>query len=344
MTRDRQIMITITGLMAGLLAGCFSGEGAECNAEPGTYCIEEVTYSTNSCGELEAVLEVCNCGCIADFSACKLCNCDSHTGTVCQDGIVYWSDSCGQAEELIEVCECACTPDGYGCEDCTCEPSCLGLECGSDGCGDNDNCGQCDEGWTCNSGTCVITGTCDNGQLETYEECEGFDLRGKTCTLIGYDDGILSCGDDCMLDTSQCRSCGNNRLEPGEECDGSDFGEISCESLGYDGGTLTCVYDCDYIDPSSCLGFDHGCDDGSDCNSCLDCAITSSCVSQNAACSENSECMDYWFCMEDCQDEYCADQCAAIHPDGKILNDDIFDCVICDSCYHSCNGAAYGCE
>jgi MYXO-CTERM domain-containing protein len=49
-------------------------------------------------------------------------------------------------------------------------------------------------------------GCCGNGSRENSEDCDGDDLSGFTCADVGFDGGVLSCTDDCELDTSQCTS------------------------------------------------------------------------------------------------------------------------------------------
>lgn len=49
-------------------------------------------------------------------------------------------------------------------------------------------------------------GCCGNGSRENNEDCDGDDLSGLTCADVGFDGGVLSCTDDCELDTSQCTS------------------------------------------------------------------------------------------------------------------------------------------
>lgn len=36
------------------------------------------------------------------------------------------------------------------------------------------------------------------------EECDGDDLSGLTCEHLGFDTGVLSCGEGCVYDTSSC--------------------------------------------------------------------------------------------------------------------------------------------
>lgn len=60
---------------------------------------------------------------------------------------------------------------------------------------------------------------CGNGVRDEGEECDGADLSGNSCSSLGYIDGVLSCGDDCIFNTTECIDtlCGNQVCEPGEE-------------------------------------------------------------------------------------------------------------------------------
>ncbi len=92
---------------------------------------------------------------------------------------------------------------------------------------------------------------CGDGVINPYEQCDGSNLQGKTCTELGYDGGTLACKINCTYDTSGCYKCGNNKVEGNEECDGKAFGSKSCKKLGFAGGKLKCKSDCT-IDKTTC--------------------------------------------------------------------------------------------
>lgn len=123
-------------------------------------------------------------------------------------------------------------------------------------------------------GTSTSTGptgpVCGDGMIEAPEECEGADLAGKDCAMLGFTGGALACAANCIFDKSQCtsESCGDGTLNGGEECDcgqmGSpcsqaQLGNQACTNLvapqngNYHGGALACG------SPGSCLFNKAGC-------------------------------------------------------------------------------------
>ncbi len=94
---------------------------------------------------------------------------------------------------------------------------------------------------------------CGNGRAETGEQCDGRDLRGLDCNLLGFLSGRLLCSSACLLDLSHCGMCGNGILEPefGEECDGTDLGGASCSVLTGGDGTVVCT-DAARLDLNGC--------------------------------------------------------------------------------------------
>ena len=130
---------------------------------------------------------------------------------------------------------------------------CFGCASGGSGteCGD----GVCESGET--EVSCpqdCHTATCGDGMADGTEMCDGYDLGGKSCVSLGYDEGVLACSSTCTLDTSGCHTssgCGDGVVQAGEACDGADLNGQTCSSLGYAGGVLMCHSDCT-LDTSSC--------------------------------------------------------------------------------------------
>lgn len=69
---------------------------------------------------------------------------------------------------------------------------------------------------------------CNNDKTETGEICDKTDLSGKTCELLGFVSGTLSCNSNCGFDTSSCvskeREC-TSYLNVGETQEFSKTGE-----------------------------------------------------------------------------------------------------------------------
>lgn len=91
--------------------------------------------------------------------------------------------------------------------------------------------------------------TCGDGRATGLEPCDRTDLRGATCSTLGFDGGELRCDAvGCRFDVSSCKGdthiCGDGKMDPGEACDGADLGGRRCEDLGGVSGALTCASVC----------------------------------------------------------------------------------------------------
>lgn len=93
---------------------------------------------------------------------------------------------------------------------------------------------------------------CGDGLTDGDEICDKgnppmipFDVGTATCPMFGYQDGYVTCADDCLAyDTEWCYTCGNGTKERAEECDTADFGDQTCESFGFNSGILSCTLQC----------------------------------------------------------------------------------------------------
>ena len=94
----------------------------------------------------------------------------------------------------------------------------------------------------------------------TIEDCDGLDLRTKTCVTQGYTGGTLSCNTDCLFNTSQCTGTG-----PGGTTTPPSGGVIAPQPTG-----PVCGDNTDNVCPSGCT---HSQDD--DCTYCGDSIIQS---------------------------------------------------------------------
>jgi hypothetical protein len=105
--------------------GCSS---EECSSRDRITCLDGTTYWLDSCGDVDELIERCECGCSGE-DACKLrCDCTSHQDVACEKGKVFWIDSCGQQEEPKETCECGCDATGKACKSCECPKLSLSVE------------------------------------------------------------------------------------------------------------------------------------------------------------------------------------------------------------------------
>jgi hypothetical protein len=209
----------------------------------------------------------------------------------CGNGRTDDGDSCDGADLRGETCESLgftggrlrCTGD---CEvdvsDCRREPVCNdGVAEGDERCDGADLRGETCEGLGFAGGAlrcsdcsfdasgCSREPVCNNGVAETSdrerEECDGADLRGQTCSDLGFAGGVLRC-DVCRFDVTGCSRepvCNNGVAEASdrerEECDGADLRGVTCENFGeripggpsFTGGTLRCSGSCSF-DVSGC--------------------------------------------------------------------------------------------
>lgn len=98
-------------------------------------------------------------------------------------------------------------------------------------------------------------GICGNSVADLVETCDGTDLRGKSCTSLGWEGGNLGCQIDCHgLDQTGCTGqppCGNGQVDPEESCDGENLQGYTCEMVywagPFVGGSLSCDGHCSMV-------------------------------------------------------------------------------------------------
>jgi hypothetical protein len=84
--------------------------------------------------------------------------------------------------------------------------------------------------WACGGAATAPPGEvrCGDGVAADLEECDGADLRGKTCESFGDNSGQLACHPTCILDLRACATielCDNGRDDDGDgdkDCDDDD--------------------------------------------------------------------------------------------------------------------------
>jgi hypothetical protein len=95
--------------------------------------------------------------------------------------------------------------------------------------------------------------------LAADEPCDGSDLRGRNCTILGFELGEISCLADCSgFDDSGCYdpTCGDGTIEGSEDCEPDVPLADDCIDLGFNEGHLACT-DCRY-DTSECIMWECG--------------------------------------------------------------------------------------
>jgi hypothetical protein len=101
----------------------------------------------------------------------------------------------------------------------------------------------------------VVAPYCGDGTVNGPEACDGADLGGKSCELLGLGTGVLACNAQCGYEVSGCMPpkpvCGDGVAQGQEPCDGVDLATQTCASLGLDQGPLACTPSCGF-DFSGC--------------------------------------------------------------------------------------------
>jgi len=174
--------------------------------------------------------------CSACWFNTSLCTINVVKNPICGDGVLDPGEDCEPSRPLAVNC----TDVGhYAGGD---------LSCGSDCRFNTDAC------------TLPTVPSCGDGIINNNEQCDGDVLGTITdCTQISsrYFSGALTCGSNCMYNSSSCvlkqPVCGNSIREKGEMCDGTNIGSLSCSDFGLSGGDLGCDSYCQ-ADTSMCTG------------------------------------------------------------------------------------------
>ena len=214
----------------GQLCDACTGDHKECGN--GLICGSYANFPTVS-----ACIDLCieNADCPPGFECLDQGICwyeDSSFVEGCQGGDIWWTDVCSQLIGPVEECV-----PGTICElgECVaCAPSCLGKECGDDGC--NGLCGTCQTGEMCILGHCQSAGlNCQGDETPAQAGCELIDAFEGCCLgemVVWCEEGATYCIDCEGGENLSCGwgesfyNCGTDGLaEPTLEfpksCDGS---------------------------------------------------------------------------------------------------------------------------
>ncbi len=169
--------LLIIGIMSWSMVGC----GDSSPSEP--YCGDGVMDEGEECdgddfGDVTCKSLGLGLGDLVCSDTCTIDDSDCSRGEICGDGII------GEYQE--------CDGDNLGGETCQSLGYTMGtLFCGAYCMFDTSNC----------SG---IGYECGDGIRQGQEECDGDDLGGYDCVMLGYSGGTLGCDDKCLFDTSEC--------------------------------------------------------------------------------------------------------------------------------------------
>jgi hypothetical protein len=84
------------------------------------------------------------------------------------------------------------------------------------------------------------------------------------------------------------------------------------------------------------------CDASNDCSTCGNCATSTVCLPAMNACETDQSCSALLQCLSSCQDQTCADGCAAQNPGGQQPYLTVVTCVLCQACPVSCAAESMG--
>ena len=306
-------------------------EGGEC--PEGLVCDEE-TSSCVQCLTYEQCLPEEFCDpisktCMPDICIAGTLDCVGNTVVACRaDGSGF--------DTLVECPQDRVCKNGV-CEK-PCTPSCVGKECGDDGCGGS--CGTCPPGKTCKDYRCIgctpscvgkecgddgcggSCGTCPPGK-----KCENYRCVGCIPSCAGKECGDDGCGGSC----GQCdpsKQCVNGKCVCIPSCTGKQCGDDGCGGscgtcpVGYYCMDGICQQEC----KPNCVGKHCGPDGcGGSCGQCPQdyyCTLNQvcepicipSCLGKQCGpdgcggqcggcpsdkyCSEDGQCLDFWSCLD----------------------------------------------
>lgn len=169
-------------------------------------------------------------GCYYSICQYDLSGCQTAVNLYCGDGVI--TDGLGEecdGEVIGPVTECSEFDDRFVSGQLGCTNDCqYDLSSCVEGGGGDEYCGD--------------------GIMNNYpnEQCD-IGTNGVQCKdFNGFTGGILTCGDNCQFNTSQCESpyddgnCGDGQLNSYEQCEPGQAINITCQDIGFLGGDLFC--------------------------------------------------------------------------------------------------------
>ena len=98
---------------------------------------------------------------------------------------------------------------------------------------------------------------CGDQVVYGTEQCDGDNLLGVTCAVLGLGSGVLTCGPDCRFNADGCSVqgfCGDQVVYGTEECDGANLNSQTCVTRGHGqaSGALSCTAGCEFNE-SACV-------------------------------------------------------------------------------------------
>jgi hypothetical protein len=100
-----------------------------------------------------------------------------------------------------------------------------------------------------------------------------------------------------------------------------------------------------YSSVMSTYGVGPSCDMEADCTACQTCAFDADCSTEASNCGSEPECLSLNDCLGDCapDDDACVQACNDANPNGVDPLGALVDCIYCDACFVTCDGAGNGC-
>ncbi len=118
----------------------------------------------------------------------------------------------------------------------------------------------------CANEVCVANPQCGDGNVTGNEQCDGYNLAAKNCSVLGFTGGTLACSSTCAFDISGCSTCGDGNITGTEACDdGNTFNGDGCSSICTVSPGFNCTGQPSMCDLDECSTNNGGCDVNATC-------------------------------------------------------------------------------